>query len=109
VVPVYQTALPMDKLTRLSEGRGPDKRSTRSLETLTRNMVELRVTAPRECRVSRMRSSVSCGNWGELIAHLASVGVQAVETSCLVSLFQGSEDTDIKGDPMSEQVPDDSG
>jgi hypothetical protein len=76
---------------------------------LTRNMVELRMTAPRECRVSRVQSSVSCGNWGEFIAHLASVGVQAVEASCLVSLFQGSEDTDIKGDPMSEQVPDDSG
>ena len=71
--------------------------------------MELRVTAQREYRVSWVQSSVSCGNWGELIAHLAGVGVQAVETSCLVSLFQGSEDTDIKRDPMSEHVPDDSG
>ena len=54
---------------------------------LTRNMVELRVAAQRECRVSWVQSSVSCGNSGELKAHLASVGVQAVETSCLVRAF----------------------
>jgi len=41
VVPVNQTALPMDKLARLSEGGGPDKRSTPDLESLKGRGMEL--------------------------------------------------------------------
>ena len=44
-------------------------------EALTRNMVELHVTGQRECRVSLVAMVGSCGNWGELVAHLASVEV----------------------------------
>ena len=68
-------------------------------QSLVRNMVEL----PRTSWVRER--AFSCGNRGQLVAHLAGGYLETFQTALLVDHFVESKNAQVKGDLLSDQSP----